>query len=66
MSFTLGFVAGLSWIVPFVLGLFLKSRLEDAGYTARAFVPTKVRKPIVRTDAEEAELEEMLDAQRGR
>ena len=61
MPFILGFLAGLSWIVPFAIGLKARKNLETTGNIV-GYV--KMQKPIVRTDAEEAQMEEMLDAQK--
>jgi len=61
LPFILGFLAGLSWIVPFAIGLKARKNLETTGNIV-GYV--KMQKPIVRTDAEEAQMEEMLDAQK--
>jgi len=61
LPFILGFLAGLSWIIPFAIGLKARKNLETTGNIV-GYV--KMQKPIVRTDAEEAQMEEMLDAQK--
>jgi len=59
LPFILGFLAGLSWIVPFAIGLKARKNLETTGNIV-GYV--KTQKPVVRTDADEAALEEYLDA----
>lgn len=56
-----GFLAGLSWIIPFAIGLKARKNLETTGSIIGHI---KTNKPIVRTDADEAALEEYLDATR--
>jgi hypothetical protein len=59
LGFCAGFIAGLSWLVPFAVGLKARKNLEVTGSIIGR---VKEQKPIFRTDQEEAELEEYLDA----
>jgi hypothetical protein len=61
LFFLLGMLAGLSWIVPFAIGLKARANLEATG---SIIGHVKMHKPVYRTDRDEAELEEMLEAQR--
>ena len=60
LLFTLGMIAGLSWMIPFAIGLKARERFNATG---SIFGSAKAHKPIYRTDEDEAELEEMLEAQ---
>ena len=60
LLFTLGMIAGLSWMIPFAIGLKAKERLDTTG---SIFGHVKLQKPVYRTEQEEAELEERLDAE---
>ena len=60
LLFLLGMLAGLSWMIPFAIGLKARERLNATG---SIFGRVKMHKPVYRTDEEEVELEERLDAE---
>ena len=60
LLFTLGMIAGLSWMIPFAIGLKARERFNATG---SIFGSVKTQKPVYRTDEEEVELEERLDAE---
>jgi hypothetical protein len=53
-------IAGLSWMIPFAIGMKAKERLDTTG---SIFGKVQIHKPIYNTDEREAELEDLLDAQ---
>lgn len=59
LLFFLGMFAGLSWMIPFVIGLKGKENLDATGSILGR---VKYHEPVIRTDEQEAELEEMLEA----
>jgi hypothetical protein len=59
-EFLLGMFAGLSWMIPFAIGMKARERFDATGSIIGR---VKMQKPIYRTDESAAELEEMLDAQ---
>lgn len=61
--FGLGVIVGLSWMIPFSIGLKARERLDATG---SIFGRVRMNEPFYRTEQEEAELEERLDAEAGR
>lgn len=63
LAFIAGLAAGLSCSVFFVIGMKVRRNIETTG---RITGKTSIFSPVLRTDSEEAELEEMIHAREGR